>query len=97
MRLGRTEIQNAFHMAQIDAQKVNPAALGAVWHLSEQHDVPDNCNMYAERNMHKLGRGVFPVGKVPRKPHPQCMCFLTTKLPDRDEFIARMRAELGDI
>jgi hypothetical protein len=95
MRLARTELNNAFHLAQIDAQEKNPAALGAVWHLSGSHPTPDECNEYATEDKHGLGKGVFIVGSVPPKPHPNCLCFLTTKLPPRDEFIARMRAELA--
>lgn len=76
MRLARTEINNAFHEMQ---KKVGefPGVQGIKWNLSRSHPKPDVCNIYAERDHARLGKGVFRVGQVPPKPHPHCFCFLT--------------------
>jgi hypothetical protein len=76
MRLARTEINNAFHERQI-AGGHRPGVTGVVWNLSGSHKVPDQCNVYAGQDKHDMGGGVFPPGRVPDRPHPQCFCFLT--------------------
>lgn len=92
MRVARTEMQNAFHDTAREAAKGSSFVQGMEWHLSGSHPEPDECNVYAERDKFKLGKGVFPVGSVPDKPHPQCLCFITPKLPSPEEFIAQLRA-----
>lgn len=91
MRLARTEINNAFHERQLEGAKA-PGVSGVQWNLSGSHKVPDECNLYAERDEHGLGRGVFPVGQVPDKPHPQCFCYLTYITETPAEFTASLAA-----
>lgn len=87
-RLGRTEINNSFHRAQVDRRSDEPWTEGFKWHLSGSHPKPDECNLYAERSNFKGGDpGVFKVGSVPGKPHPNCLCFVTTITIGEDEFI----------
>ena len=76
MRLARTEINNAFHERQIQGAS-RPGVRGAKWNLSGSHKVPDECNVFAGQNKYDMGPGVFPAGKIPDRPHPQCFCFLT--------------------
>ncbi len=84
LRLARTEINNAFHEQQIrngqrpDVDKVR-------WNLSGSHKVPDKCNVYASK-------GLFDSDKVPDKPHPQCLCYLTYETADVDDLIAMFDA-----
>lgn len=85
MRLARTEINNAFHERQI-AGAERPGVTGAIWNLSGSHKVPDDCNLFAAQNKHDMGRGVFPPGKVPDRPHPQCFCYLTYKTMTARQF-----------
>ena len=88
MRLARTEINNAFHTAQIENRKNEPWTKGMKWNLSGSHPKPDECNEYAEETHLRNGEaGVFNADSVPAKPHPQCLCFLTTVVVDEDEFI----------
>lgn len=94
MRLARTEINNAFHNRQRDAGN-RPGVKAIRWNLSGSHRVPDECNLYAERDSYQQGPGVFPVGKVPDKPHPQCFCYLTYITMTSDELLDAMAS--GDL
>lgn len=92
-RLARTEINNAFHRAQIDQRKDSPFTEGFKWNLSGSHPKPDACNDYADDVHFKGGDpGVFRSSEAPGKPHPNCLCYLTTVMkPDNvlfDEFVA---------
>ena len=91
MRLARTEINNAFHNQQIQSLDV-PGVLGAKWNLSGSHPRPDECNRLAESDQYNMGAGVFPRGKVPGKPHPQCLCFLTFITVTPKQFVKDVRA-----
>jgi hypothetical protein len=91
MRLARTEINNAFHRSQIDLRKGDPWTTGFKWNLSGSHPRPDECNRYAERQHFRGGDpGVFKKADVPGKPHPNCLCFVTTETISTDDFIDRM-------
>lgn len=71
MRLARTEINNAFHERQVEGAK-RPGVKASRWNLSGSHKVPDECNVFAVQNLHGDGPGLYPAGKIPDKPHPQC-------------------------
>lgn len=87
-RLARTEINNAFHHAQIARRADEPWTEGMKWNLSGSHPKPDQCNEYAEKSHFKNGdTGVFRPSEVPGKPHPNCLCYLTTVTVGEDEFI----------
>lgn len=88
MRLGRTELNNAFHTAARVSSQDKPWVLGMEWHLSGSHGVPDVCDLLAESDDFGLGEGVYPPDKVPDKPHPHCFCFVTPELQDEDDFVA---------
>lgn len=77
-RLARTELNNAFHESQ-KIQGEAPWVKGMKWNLSNSHPkaVPDRCDLLATQNIHGLGRGMYPAGDLPDKPHPQCLCFTT--------------------
>lgn len=90
-RLGRTELNNAFHTTSVRSYQESPYVDGVHWTLSGSHPTPDDCNNYAEQNEFDLGRGVFPPDSVPDKPHPQCLCYITPITPDPAEFIRRMK------
>lgn len=78
-RLGRTELNNAFHAVAVQDAINNPIITGMEWHLSGSHKKPDECN--------DLAGQVFPPAEVPAKPHPQCFCYVTPEVPDRDTFM----------
>lgn len=87
-RLGRTEINNAFHTSQINRRKSEPWTTGMRWHLSGSHPRPDECNAYASGSHFRGGdAGVFKASEVPGKPHPNCLCYLTTETIGEQEFL----------
>lgn len=90
MRLARTELNNAFHEAQkLEGNK--PFVKGAKWNLSGSHpSKPDECNEFADANSFRLGKGIFPVDRIPDKPHPNCLCFITYDLLSETELLAQL-------
>lgn len=93
MRLGRTEINNAFHAQQIQSAIDTPWVLMVRWNLSGSHPEPDECNTYAESQHFKGGEpGRWLPGDVPGKPHPQCLCYMTPETPDEREFVRRYQS-----
>ncbi len=90
-RLGRTELNNAFHTSSSLAYAESPFVEGVLWNLSGSHPKPDECNSYSDENSYDLGVGIFPRESIPPKPHPQCFCFLTAVTPDIDDFLRRMK------
>lgn len=91
MRLGRTELNNAFH----ERQKLNADrdwVTGAKWNLSKSHPKPDACDLLAAHD-EGLGRGVWAKGTIPDKPHPQCMCYVTYELMAPDQVVQLIAAQ----
>lgn len=86
MRLGRTEINNAFHATSISLAEDRPWVEGMRWHLSKTHEFENRCqcNSYADQ--------IFPIGSVPSKPHPQCRCFVTPEVEPYEIFLTNLTA-----
>lgn len=92
-RLGRTEINNAYHAGAVIEGRNSPFIIGQRWNLSGSHKVPDDCNRFAEDvHMQNGEPGVYRPGDVPGKPHPQCLCYLTPITPSREEFVSNFIA-----
>lgn len=72
MRLARTEINNAFHAIQIHNATMKPWVKGLKWHLSDSHPRTDECN--------ELDGNIFSPEETPKKPHPQCLCYVTPEV-----------------
>lgn len=90
-RLARTELNNAFHRTQIDQRREDPFVTGMHWHLSRSHPRADTCDDYANGSHFRGGApGVFKPSDVPSKPHPQCLCFLTSEMVSTEEFITSL-------
>jgi hypothetical protein len=87
-RLGRTELNNAFHAVAVTEMQASPIVEYVEWHLSGSHPRPDECNDLAG-DVHEAGQdaGIFSPQDVPGKPHPSCLCFITPVVPERDVFI----------
>jgi hypothetical protein len=84
-RLARTEINNAFHATSVSYAQGKPWVSEMDWNLSKSHPEPDKCDAYAAASP-------WNVTEIPRKPHPQCMCYVTEITPDEDEWIDRFVA-----
>lgn len=66
MRLGRTELNNAFHATTLELSKDRPWVDSNRWNLSSTH-LPQGCKC------EKYARiALFPTDQTPAKPHPQC-------------------------
>lgn len=91
-RLGRTELNNAFHAGQVLSGVRTPWVTALKWNLSGSHPKPDECNEYADDDHDGLGAGLWKPGNVPGKPHPNCLCFTTSETVDRDTFVAQFNA-----
>ena len=89
MRLGRTELNNAFHATSITLAQDRPWIESMAWNLSATHEFastskPEICETYAAK--------VWHVDQVPAKPHPQCRCFVTPQLEAWETFVRHLTA-----
>lgn len=86
MRLGRTELNNAFHATAITQAEDRPWIDSMEWNLSSTHKTQKcKCELYRQVRF-------FPIGNVPEKPHPQCRCFVTPVLEPFDTFLMKYQA-----
>lgn len=93
MRLGRTELNNAFHETSIRMADEDPFVQSVKWNLSRSHPKPDICNELAMKVTKRGGNpGEYRPGDVPRKPHPQCLCFTTTVPISDEQFLRNINA-----
>jgi hypothetical protein len=84
--IARHETVEAYRRSYIEQSKNKPGVIGMQWRISPtRHPIPDECDIYANQNAFKLGPGVYPADKVPRHPHPACLCSVTVVL-DKDHF-----------
>lgn len=81
-RLGRTEINNAFHAQSIMEVQDTPWITHMEWKLSATHIVR-RC-WCEEFSVIRL----FEKEQVPEKPHPNCRCYVVPVVPDTDVFDA---------
>ena len=82
-RLARTEMNNAFHAQSTHDMQDRPWCDQSRWHLSKSHPPrqPEcKCDYYAHV-------GLFPVDQIPKKPHPNCLCYITPELMDEKTFL----------
>ena len=87
-RLGRTELNNAFHATSVRGYQKAPWVTGVKWELSGSHPVADECDDYAESSHYDGGDpGVFRPADVPEKPHPNCLCFTSPVTVKDEEFL----------
>ena len=76
-RIAFTELGNARAEAEVQHFRKDPLVKAVRWTLSPNRGVqdrPDECDLLAGANYYGLGRGIYPVNKVPRPPHPYDRC-----------------------
>lgn len=88
LRLGRTELNNAFHATAITASQDRPWITGMRWYLSEVHTHRKGKIEICET----LADQVYDTDAVPAKPHPQCRCFVAPEVETLDVFIRHLTA-----
>lgn len=81
MRLGRTELNNAFHATAITLSQDRPWITGMQWFTSRTHDDSDKTEICTQ-----LNGQIFTTDKVPAKPHPQCRCYVAPTLESATAF-----------
>lgn len=86
-RLGRTELNNAFHTTQKASAEINPFVLALRWNLSLSHGKKDRCDELANGHSKEKGRGLYLPEDLPSKPHPQCLCYTTNEMMDEEDFL----------
>lgn len=87
MRLGRTEVNNAYHTQARNQFKNTPWIERVKWNLSGSHPRPDQCNEYAEGGDVPAHAGEWFPESVPDKPHPNCLCYVTPVTMDLDTYV----------
>lgn len=78
MRLAITETNMAYRMAEVERRRQLPFVIGIIVNLSKSHPAPDICDSMA---------GEYPTNFVFTGWHPHCLCYTTTKLLDKYEFV----------
>lgn len=93
-RLARTSITHAFRESQYRSAERNPFVTAIHWSLSPEHYIrqvmrhgEDECDDYANQDNYGLGRGNFPVDKVPLG-HPSCLCITSPTITQSLDDIA---------
>lgn len=86
-RLARTELNNAFHTTQQASAEVNPFVVALRWNLSNSHVTEDKCDELAKGHSKGKTPGLYTPGDLPRKPHPQCLCYTTNEMMDEEDFL----------
>ena len=86
MRLGRSELNNAFHATSITMSQDRPWITGMQWFISRTHedDPTEICTQLKDQ--------IFTMDKVPAKPHPQCRCYVAPVLESATAFANHLTA-----
>lgn len=84
LRLARNEINIAYRSADVERRKNLPFVLGIQVNLSPAHPKYDICDEL---------QGLYPKEFVFTGWHPNCLCFTTSKLMSREDFISYLSNE----
>jgi hypothetical protein len=89
LRLARTEIQAAHHIANDMAFQKMPWVTEEQINLSPAHAEEDECDDVVGGG--RDGKGIYPKGEIKLPLHPHCMCYKTAVLMDNTQFINDLR------
>jgi len=84
VRLTRTEMAEAFRAGQIEAYSQMPFVEAIEWELSLSHRTRCKCEQLARQDLYDMGKGVYPIDKVPPIPHPHCLCWLKPVIKENE-------------
>lgn len=91
-RIAFSEVGNARHEAEVQMFTADPLVAAVKWTLSPNRGTltrPDECDYLAVTDWFGLGPGIYPVARVPPKPHPWDRCELLPVTRGVDEAKAR--------
>jgi hypothetical protein len=77
-RLAFTELEVAHHESMKRLYQMQVWVTGVRWHLSSTHPEHDECDTWNGK--------IFDVSKVPNKPHPFCICYITSEVMSDRQF-----------
>ena len=80
MRLARNELSEVYFTTSIKDYMENPYIEAVQWLLAnnrlKMYEDRCDCNDIAYEDVYGLGRGIYPLDKVPDRPHVMCLCTL---------------------
>ena len=80
MRLARNELAELYFTTSIKDYMENPYIEAVQWLLAnnrlKMYEDRCDCNDIAYEDVYGLGRGIYPLDKVPDRPHVMCLCTL---------------------
>ena len=80
MRLARNELSEVYFRTSIKDYMANPYIEAVQWLLAnnrlKMYEDRCDCNDIAYEDVYGLGRGIYPLDKVPDRPHVMCLCTL---------------------
>lgn len=80
-RIAVTEMANVAHDVETLVAQKAPMVKAMRWELSPvrgtQDGKPDECDVLAGQDFYGLGTGIYPVYKLPRRPHPHDRCWIS--------------------
>lgn len=89
LRLARTEIQKMHALATDRMMAQQPWVEQEKINLSAAHPEADECDDVVAGG--EDGKGIYPKGEIELPIHPNCLCYKTAVLMDRDQFVNQMR------
>lgn len=84
--IARHETVEAYRESYRESLRQTRGVVGLRWQVSGRHPHPDECDIYANQDLHGLGPGGYPIDAVPEAPHPMCLC---TQVAIIDRYAAR--------
>lgn len=89
LRMARTEIQRAHHLANDAMMASMPWVEKEQIVLSPAHPKPDICDDVISAG--EGGQGIYPKGTIGLPLHPHCLCYKVTVLMDDEVFADRLK------
>ena len=78
MRVARNELSELYFTTSIKDYLENPYIEAVQWLLADSrlkmYEEECDCSDIAYEDVYGLGRGIYPIDKVPDRPHVMCMC-----------------------
>ena len=100
-RLARNEMAETTFRATLQDYVDSPYVEGVKWLLAnnrlKKYEDACCCNDLAYTDVYGLGRGVFPLDKVPDRPHVMCLCCLAPVSSREMKKLLKKGLEIGNV